>query len=177
MAFSYWQPCSLLSSSRWSSGQCPTPFSWLNIGQGGRVAEGVPAKVSCGDLVGGYCQGCKAIEHHMFPCFRAPQLLLLSGVYTAVSVSARVLNSAHVVFMSDCPHVCVCMHNAASQSDGHFSKGFKESIQAVERQRTHPGKRQFFEMEMGSWLKRGKTASPPILHRSDYTPLSCSWTL
>lgn len=57
--------------------------------------------------------------------FQSPQLFLLSllhGVYMAVSVSACVLNSAHVVFMSECPHVCVCMHNAASQSDRQFSK-------------------------------------------------------
>lgn len=40
----------------------------------------------------------------------------------AMSVSACILNSAHVFFMSECPHVCVCMHNAASQSDGQFSK-------------------------------------------------------
>lgn len=37
-------------------------------------------------------------------------------------MSAPVLNSAHALFMSDCPHVCVCMRNAASQLSRHFSK-------------------------------------------------------
>lgn len=69
----------------------------------------------------------------MFQSLQLFLLLLLHVEY--MSVSACALNSEHVLFMSDCPHVCVCMHNAASQSDRQF---FKESIQAVERQRTHP---------------------------------------
>lgn len=49
-------------------------------------------------------------------------LSLLLAVSTALSASACVLNSADVGFMSDCPHVCFCMRNAASQSDRQFAE-------------------------------------------------------
>lgn len=56
---------------------------------------------------------------HRLPLFL---LLLLDVEHMPMSMSAPVLNSAHVLFMSDCPHVCVCMRNAASQLNRHFSK-------------------------------------------------------
>lgn len=57
-------------------------------------------------------------------CYIAPvsSCFYYCTVCSWLCLCACVLNSAHVLFMSDCPHVCVCMHNAASQLDRQFSK-------------------------------------------------------
>lgn len=112
--------------------------------------------------------GCIAIKPApVLQSFHLFLLFLLHVEHMPVSVSALFQIQNTYFFMSDCPHVCVCMHNAAPQSVRRFSKGVfklwkdKEHTQVQDRFGM-PGKRQ---------------PPTPIFHCPDYTPRGSRWML